>query len=156
MKKKQKNKIGKNKLAKFKKLKASRIKKKVKKAPKKAKIKAKIKTVKPVKILKTNAKKTLNDARTERLINKGKERGFITYDEILKEFPTVEDDISFLDALYEKFAIASIDVLEGGGLLEDPSLVKDEYKSDASYDSIQMYLKEIGQHSLISGGQEKD
>src|SRR5438874_1047609 len=28
-----------------------------------------------------------------RLLLKGKERGYVTYDEILKEFPTVEEDI---------------------------------------------------------------
>src|SRR4051812_9787929 len=27
------------------------------------------------------------------LLGRGKERGFVTYDEILKEFPNVEDDI---------------------------------------------------------------
>jgi hypothetical protein len=47
---------------------------------------------------------------------KGKDRGFITYDEILKEFPTIEEDIIFLEELYEKFSAAGIDVLEGGGL----------------------------------------
>src|SRR5258708_4510190 len=57
-----------------------------------------------------------------RLINKGKERGYITYDEILKEFPTVEDDIHFLDDLYEKLSGSGIDVLEGGGLLEAPGV----------------------------------
>ena len=35
-----------------------------------------------------------------RLLAKGKDRGYITYDEILKEFPTIEDDILFLDELY--------------------------------------------------------
>ena len=52
-----------------------------------------------------------------RLLSKGKERGYITYDEILKEFPTVEDDILFLDDLYEKLSVSGIDILEGGGLL---------------------------------------
>src|SRR3989338_4168197 len=51
------------------------------------------------------------------LIEKGRKRGFITYDEILKTFPDIENNILFLDELYEKFAIAGIDVLEGGNLL---------------------------------------
>ena len=98
-----------------------------------------------------------------KLMFKGKERGYITFDEILKEFPTVEDDIIFLDQLYEKLAGSGIDILEGGGLLEtpgadDPSLKKYAYgrTSESSYDSIQMYLKEIGQYQLISGGMEKE
>ena len=92
------------------------------------------------------------------LIAKGKERGFITYDEILKEFPTIEDDVMLLEEIYEKCAIADIDILEGGRLLDDASLVKskDNFKDGAPYDSIQMYLKEIGQHALISGAMEKE
>lgn len=97
-----------------------------------------------------------------RLIHKGKERGYVTYDEILKEFPNVEEDILFLDELYEKFSSSGIDILEGGGLLETINLddiVGKKYsygRADSSYDSIQMYLKEIGQYQLISGIQEKD
>lgn len=99
----------------------------------------------------------------EKLIAKGKERGYVTYDEILKEFPTIEEDILFLEELYEKLNVAGVDILEGGGLLETQNLddltnKKYSYGSqrDGSYDSIQMYLKEIGQYPLISGSQEKD
>ncbi|MEQ1500515.1 MAG: sigma-70 family RNA polymerase sigma factor, partial [Parcubacteria group bacterium] len=99
----------------------------------------------------------------EKLLQKGKERGYITYDEILKEFPTVEEDILFLDELYEKLGVAGVDVLEGGGLLETPAnddLISKKYtygkSAESSYDSIQMYLKEIGQYQLISGGTEKE
>ncbi len=98
-----------------------------------------------------------------RLLHKGKERGYITFDEILKEFPTVEDDILFLEELYEKFSVSGVDVLEGGGLLDasvTDDLIAKKYTygraSDSSYDSIQMYLKEIGQYQLISGGMEKE
>src|SRR3989344_209520 len=37
--------------------------------------------------------KKLEDC-VKRLIHKGKERGFVTYDGILKEFPTVEEDLA--------------------------------------------------------------
>ena len=95
------------------------------------------------------------------LMSKGKERGFITYDEILRQFPTVEEDILFLEDLYAQLAVSGIDVLEGGGLLEIPeekeASKKFEYgRSDSSYDSIQIYLKEIGQYPLITGGMEKE
>jgi RNA polymerase primary sigma factor len=98
----------------------------------------------------------------DRLLQKGKDRGYITYDEILKEFPHVEEDIMFLDELYEKLSVSGVDVLEGGGLLENPQeeLVSKKYSygrgGEGSYDSIQMYLKEIGQYQLISGGMEKE
>ena len=106
-------------------------------------------------------KKTAELAKkSERLLQKGREKGFVTYDEIIREFPTVEEDIVFLDHLYEKFSAAGIDVLEGGGMLdfqEELNGKKNAYlKGDASYDSIQMYLKEIGQYPLILAQQEKD
>lgn len=102
------------------------------------------------------------EEKVKALIHKGKERGFVTYDEILKEFPTVEDDILFLEDLYEKLSTTGVDILEGGGLLEFPHQQEtipgkyDYTKSDSSYDSIQMYLKEIGQYPLIAGAMEKE
>ena len=102
------------------------------------------------------------DIKANVLLQRGKDRGFVTYDEILKEFPNIELDVMFLDYLYEKFSTAGIDILEGGGLLdfkqEEEDMLK-KYsmnKSDSSYDSIQMYLKEIGQYPLIAAQEEKD
>ncbi|HEY0908075.1 MAG TPA: sigma-70 family RNA polymerase sigma factor [Candidatus Paceibacterota bacterium] len=126
-------------------------------APKKAKAKAAISPK-----AKEKAREAIRKA--DRLILKGKERGFITYDEILKEFPTVEDDIMFLDELYTKFSTAGIDVLESGGMLDiDPPAKENGKKysfgragSESSYDSIQMYLKEIGQYPLVSASMEKE
>ncbi len=115
------------------------------------------KKVKPVK----NTKKQVEDTlRVERLVKRGKEKGFVTYDDILKEFPTVEENLLFLEELYEKFNVLGVDVLEGGGLLEiavEETGKKYSYnKSDSAYDSIQMYLKEIGQYPLIPGSMEKE
>jgi len=91
------------------------------------------------------------------LIEKGRKRGFITYDEILKIFPNIENDILFLDELYEKLGIAGIDVLEGGNLLNlDADLNNKDLTSSTTHDSIQMYLKEIGQYPLIYASEEKE
>ncbi|KKW14776.1 MAG: RNA polymerase sigma factor, partial [Parcubacteria group bacterium GW2011_GWA2_50_10b] len=130
------------------------------KKPLKKSLKAKHKSkAKPKKIKAT--KKKLDEAiKTERLVTRGKERGFVTYDEILREFPTIENDIIFLDELYEKLHTLGIDILEGGGLLEIPEEEtgkKYAYsRGDSSYDSIQMYLREIGQYPLIAGSMEKE
>ena len=106
---------------------------------------------------KSPKKKALPTDRAEELLAKGKKRGFITYDEILRSFPNIETDIDFLDGLYEKLTTAGIDVLEGGNLLDiDGETHGKDEKADGSYDSIQMYLKEIGQYSLIQAGEEKD
>ena len=95
--------------------------------------------------------------RSDELIEKGRKRGFVTYDEILKSFPNVENNILLLDELYEKLSVSGIDVLEGGNLLnldndtDDKNLIK-----STIHDSIQMYLKEIGQYPLIHASEEKD
>jgi RNA polymerase primary sigma factor len=103
--------------------------------------------------------KRLEDG-VKRLISKGKEKGFVTYDGILKEFPTIEEDLDFLDSLYTRLGEAKIDVLESGGLLDislDENLKKyTGHESSSGYDSIQMYLKEIGQYPLINALQEKE
>ncbi|HEY4502697.1 MAG TPA: sigma-70 family RNA polymerase sigma factor [Candidatus Paceibacterota bacterium] len=103
------------------------------------------------------------ETKANRLLAKGRERGFVTYDEILKEFPAIEEDIMFLEDLYERFNVASIDVLEGGGLLEDSRDMvlprRNEYRrgeSASTHDSIQMYLREIGQYPLLNAQQERD
>jgi len=102
------------------------------------------------------------EAKSNRLVQKGRDRGFVTYDEILKEFPQIENDVLFLDELYTKFATANVDVLEGGGLLEVEDLSHKKVPShllrnpDSAYDSIQMYLKEIGQYPLINASMEKE
>lgn len=135
------------------------------KPAKKAKLPKKVaaKSVKEKPSKKADKKQADIEAKTARLIEKGKAKGFVTYDEILKEFPTIETDIFFLEEFYDKLHTAGVDVLEGGGLLDVPheeeltTNKKYDYgKSDSSYDSIQMYLKEIGQYPLISGGMEKE
>jgi RNA polymerase primary sigma factor len=135
--------------------------KQVKKVVKK--LTPKPKAVKPVaKTKQTTAEKRAIDldAKSNEVIEKGKKRGFVTYDEIIKTFPDIENNILFLDELYEKLSVAGIDVLEGGNLLDLDGTVEKtalKYSKDNhTYDSIQMYLKEIGQYPLISANQEKD
>ncbi len=95
--------------------------------------------------------------KSDELIEKGKKRGFITYDEILKTFPDIENNIIFLDELYEKFSVAGIDVLEGGNLLNlDAELNEKELLKGVAHDSIQIYLKEIGQYPLIYAAEERE
>jgi len=94
------------------------------------------------------------------LLEKGRMRGFVTYAEILKEFPHVEEDVMFLDDLYGKFQEAGVDVLEGKEFLA-VSEEKTDKKLGAgldqvSLDAVQMYLREIGKISLIKADEEKE
>lgn len=145
---------------------------------KKVKSKLKPKAVKAVKKVKSSSpkktEKRLPNApegkganswkkHAERLMALGKKRGFVTYNEILKEFPEIEEDVLFLDELYEKFSALGIDILDSGGLLGDNSddlLLERGGKGGmlgmSSLDSVQMYLREIGQYKLISASEEKD
>ncbi len=129
------------------------------KAVKKTPLK-KVKAPKPLKkTAEPQGEKTLVnwDEKSNALMLKGRERGFVTYDEILREFPHIEDNILFLDELYDKLAQVGIDVLESGGLLEDTDTVLKKYSAgnSASKDSIQMYLREIGQYPLLSASEER-
>jgi RNA polymerase primary sigma factor len=132
-------------------------------APKKIQPKVKVPKEKKVKTAKQSVaeKRTVElEAKAQEMIEKGKKRGFITYDEIIKMFPDIENNILFLDELYDKFSVAGIDVLEGGNLLDmdgDNEKAALKYSKDASaYDSIQIYLKEIGQYPLIPASMERD
>lgn len=142
--------------------KAKKVVKKAKKPVKKVAKKA-VKKSAPSKSQKPRAKEDKASAvkdKIEALIQKGKKRGFITYDEILKVFPNIENDVILLDDLYAQFMESSIDVIEGGNLLDldiDEKKTVEKYSRDKkSRDSIQMYLKEIGQYSLIKASQEKE
>lgn len=136
--------------------------KKVKKikAKKVKKAKASLKPKKKEKVVNLGKKQLAVKEKTDILFQKGKTRGFVTYAEILKEFPHIEEDVMFLDDLYAKFQEANIDILEGKELLssgEEKAGKKTEIGSDyATTDAVQMYLKEIGKIPLIKADEEKE
>lgn len=153
-----------------KKVSAKTVKKKVTKKPVK---KTAVKAVPKKTIKKTTAKKVTDKpkklTRSEKLLEMkaadlmqlGRERGYVTYDELLRSFPEIEKNVDFLDVLYDRFHTAGIDVLQSGGMLgADPSAEviaqKNSFKrSDSGYDSIQMYLREIGQYPLLNAHEER-
>lgn len=94
------------------------------------------------------------------LLKKGKNRGFVTFAEILKEFPTIEEDVMLLDDIYDTFQEMSIDVIESKDLIELESEQEDKKLeaglSKESVDAVQMYLKEIGKISLIDAAKERE
>jgi len=146
-----------------------RTKKRVKKIhlPRsKSRSKAKKKLLKPQKKLISvkiprDKKKSAFLRKANSLLERSKKRGFVTYGEILKEFPQIEDEILYLDELYEMLQGGGVDVIEGGGFLDVEDHTVDKQRlgglvSSGEYDSVQMYLKEIGRYRLINAAEERN
>jgi len=133
---------------------ASKKKRDTKRAPARASVRGK-KTS-------TIAKKDEKSGKATGLMTLGRERGYVTYDEILREFPAIEDNVILLEEMYEQFGAADIDVLESGNLLDNTAeeiLEKKKLqhrRSSAGHDSIQIYLREIGQYPLLVAKQERE
>src|SRR3989344_235773 len=53
------------------------------------------------------------------LLKRGKERGFVTYAEILYYFPTIEEDVLMLEDLYARLEQENIQILESKEFIDD-------------------------------------
>ncbi len=130
-------------------------------APVKKVVVKKVKPTKPTKPKKLSKAEHLLEDKAVTMLTLGRTRGYVTYDEILREFPEIEKNVEFLEELYERLATASIDVIGGGGMLGDDvnqGLLdkKNVYRrNESGYDSIQMYLREIGQYPLLTALEER-
>jgi RNA polymerase primary sigma factor len=135
------------------------VKKIVKTAKKKArKSKPKKKAGKKKKLTHSaGRKKAFNIDTFQPLIDKGRERGFVTYSEILYAFPEVEKDINGLEELYDVLEKQGIEIKEAKEFLSSEEVVKKKGKdSDVKIDPIQMYLKEIGKIPFVTATEEKE
>jgi len=134
------------------------------KKPSKKKVKRrKIIKKKPVKKVKKKKKpvrrsKVFIKEKIVELLSKGKERGFITYDEVLHYFPEVERDIKGLENFYQTLQSLSIELKESQEFLNvdkaRTKVLKTSFVSKS--DPVQLYLKEIGRVSFLTPDEEKD
>jgi RNA polymerase primary sigma factor len=118
------------------------------------------------------AKKAGKDTAFEDLFLRGKQRGFVTEDEIIHILPDVEADLEHLENLYEKLENSGIKVVSSDEMLKmDTDKVAESFgeekkpkgrkkkaemieDGDNTSDLVQMYLKEIGRVGLLSGDDE--
>ena len=116
--------------------------------------------------VRVSAKERLFEKRTKSIIDRGRERGFITETEILKFFPNVEKDITELERLYDRLEEAGVKVEESREFIEEEAFepTKEEINKalnieaddTISSDSVQMYLREIGKTPLLTRDEEKE
>jgi len=104
-----------------------------------------------------------DEAVLEELMALSRSKGFVTDVEILKVFPKIESDISFLEHLYDKLDETGIKIIEVGNLIELPGdeitqkeLAEATIISAELPDNVQIYLKEIGKTPLLNFVSEKE
>ena len=103
----------------------------------------------------------------KKLIKLGKERGFITQEEILQVFPAPEEKIEELDKFFTKLLLENIDVFEttadeletenkSATELEKELELLSTMEEGSVTDPVRQYLRDIGKIQLLTAAEEVD
>ncbi|OHA51869.1 MAG: RNA polymerase sigma factor RpoD [Candidatus Terrybacteria bacterium RIFCSPLOWO2_01_FULL_40_23] len=107
------------------------------------------------------------------LLRRGRQRGFITYGEIQYLVPNIERDVAGLERIYDELSHANIEVTEPQSYLrvegEEEVAVESGVKGKRTrrkkklaiptaqnFDSVQLYLREIGRERFLTADEEKE
>jgi len=122
------------------------------------------KSEKPKKKTKAEEKEEEYREAIEDLVRRGRGRGFVTDAEVLNYFPDIENNLPFLDKIYDRLDREGIKVREASPLVK--KVVRDEVSKEELMeavnfdvdlpDAVQMYLKEIGKTPLLTPREEKE
>jgi len=141
--------------------KKSALKKKKKRPVQKKKSTKKTAKKKRVARKRPAGKEVVTAAKLQELIVRGRSRGFVTEQEILRFFPDIERDIEGLERLYAELDRQSVRIVEAPERLQAVSQVDIDEKAkirqllkESPHDSVQMYLREIGRVDLLTAEEE--
>ncbi len=113
---------------------------------------------KQIRAARKSKKDLIDQEKLDQLINRGRERGFVTELELLQLSPRIEYDIQGLENAFEKIRENNIDIVESIEFLESNEKSNKKNKGKAikpeQFDSVQMYLREIGQVPLLTAQEE--
>lgn len=102
---------------------------------------------------KTSKKDRVFEEKIKVLLRKGKEKGFVSEQEILYLFPNAYDKPEIFEKIFERLETAGIEIKPVDELWEEKNDVNyEDFVSDAT----QKYLKEIGKYPLLSFEEERN
>lgn len=121
--------------------------------------KKKSRQVKRGKVKKTRKRKkaVFSEKKIESLVKRGRSRGFLTFSEVLHNFPKANEDIKGLEDFYARLEREGVELKKGTGFLDiEEGKAKKVAIPRERPDSVQMYLKEIGKVGFLTAKEEKE
>ncbi len=114
----------------------------------------------------TEMTSTEKDQGVEQLIEMGRERGYVTLDEILAHFPDAESDIERLDDVYEALLAAGVNFLDDAEAPEASNSHEEVHEDEPELevgvdlntvnvdDSVDLYFNAVGDVPLLTAEEE--